>query len=66
MVEIRQEDSLGVGRFNMFSGASIAVATGADLVVEGTVDLRMSVWKMQRNGARLPCLALFQRFAPEA
>lgn len=37
MVEVWEEDSLGVGGFDVFPGAAIAVSAGADFVVEGAV-----------------------------
>lgn len=39
LVEIRKEDSLAVGWFDVFARAAVAVAAGADFVVEGAVDL---------------------------
>ena len=38
LVEVGQEDGLRVGGLDVFSRTSITVSTGADLVVEGTVD----------------------------
>jgi len=37
LVEVGQEDGLAVGGFDVFSGAAIAVAAGADFVVETAV-----------------------------
>lgn len=39
LVEIGHEDRLRVRRLDMLARASVPVATGADLVVEGAVDL---------------------------
>lgn len=39
LVEVREEDGLRVRRFDMFARTAIAMATGADFVVERTVDL---------------------------
>lgn len=39
LVEVGQEDGLGVGRFDVLARAAVTVAAGADLVVEGAVDL---------------------------
>ena len=38
LVEVREEDCLGVGGFDVFSRAAVAVAACADFVVEGAVD----------------------------
>ena len=38
LVEVGQEDGLGVGGLDVFAGTAIAVAAGADLVVETAVD----------------------------
>ena len=38
LVQVRQEDGLGVGGFDVLAAAAVAVAAGADLVVEGAVD----------------------------
>ena len=39
LVEVGEEDRLGVGGLDVFAGAAVAVAAGADFVVEGAVDL---------------------------
>ena len=39
LVEVGQEDGLAVGGFDVFARAAVAVAAGADFVVEGAVDL---------------------------
>lgn len=39
LVQVGQQDGLAVGRLDMFARAAVAVAAGADLVVEGAVDL---------------------------
>ena len=39
LVQVGQEDGLGVGRLDVLARAAVAVAAGADLVVEGAVDL---------------------------
>lgn len=39
LVEVREEDGLRVGGFDVFARAAVAVAAGADFVVEGAVDL---------------------------
>lgn len=39
LVQVREEDRLGVGRLDVLARAAVAVAAGADLVVEGAVDL---------------------------
>jgi hypothetical protein len=39
LVEVGEEDGLGVGRLHVFSRAAIAVSARADFVVEGAVDL---------------------------
>ena len=39
LVEVREEDGLRVGGLHMFARAAVAVSAGADLVVEGAVDL---------------------------
>jgi hypothetical protein len=41
LVEVGEEDGLRVGWLDMFARASITVSACSDLVVEGTVDLRM-------------------------
>jgi hypothetical protein len=38
LVEVREEDSLRVRRLDMFAGTAVAVAVGADFVVEAAVD----------------------------
>lgn len=38
LVEVGHEDGLRVGGLDVFAGAAIAVAAGADLIVEGAVD----------------------------
>lgn len=38
LVEVGQEDGLGVGGFDVFAGAAVAVPAGADFVVEAAVD----------------------------
>ena len=38
LVQIWQEDCLRVGGFDVFSRAAVAMAAGADFVVEGTID----------------------------
>ncbi len=37
LVQVRQEDGLGVGWFDVLATATVAVAAGADFVVEGAV-----------------------------
>lgn len=39
LVQVWQEDGLRVGRLDVFARAAVAVAAGADLIVEGAVDL---------------------------
>lgn len=39
LVHVRHQDSLRVGRLDMFTGAAISVPTCADLVVERAIDL---------------------------
>jgi hypothetical protein len=39
LVEVWEQDGLGVGRLDVFSRASIAMAASTDLVVERAVDL---------------------------
>ena len=39
LVEVGEEDGLAVGGFDVFARAAVAVAAGADFVVEGAVDL---------------------------
>lgn len=39
LVEVWHQDRLAVGGLDVFSGAAVAVAAGADFVVEGAVDL---------------------------
>lgn len=39
LVEVGHEDRLRVGRLDVFARAAVAVAAGADFVVEGAVDL---------------------------
>ena len=43
LVQVRQEDRLAVGGLDVFARASVAVAAGADFVVEGAIDLFV-VW----------------------
>ena len=38
LVEVREEDGLRVGGLDVFARAAVAVAAGADLVVEAAVD----------------------------
>ena len=38
LVQVRQEDGLGVRGFHVLAAAAVAVPAGADLVVEGAVD----------------------------
>lgn len=38
MIQIWHQDRLRVGRLDVFSGAAVAMSTGANLVVEGAVD----------------------------
>lgn len=38
LVEIGEQDGLGVGGFDVFARAAVAVAAGADFVVEAAVD----------------------------
>lgn len=37
LVQVRQQDGLGVGRFDVLPAAAVAVPAGADFVVEGAV-----------------------------
>ena len=37
LVQVWQEDGLGVGGFDVLATAAVAVSAGADLVVEGAV-----------------------------
>ena len=37
LIQVRQEDGLGVGGFHVFATAAVAVPAGADFVVEGAV-----------------------------
>lgn len=37
LVEVWQEDGLRVGWFDVFAGTAVAVAAGADFVVEGAI-----------------------------
>jgi hypothetical protein len=39
LVEVGEQDRLGVGRLDVLAGTAVAVPAGADFVVEGTVDL---------------------------
>lgn len=39
LVEVRQEDGLGVGGLHVFARAAVTVAAGADFVVERAIDL---------------------------
>lgn len=39
LVEVGQEDGLGVGRLDVLSRAAVAMSTRADFIVEGAVDL---------------------------
>lgn len=39
LVKVGQEDSLTIRGFDMFPRAAIAVSTGANLVIETTIDL---------------------------
>lgn len=39
MVEVGEQDGLGVGGLDVFAGAAVAMAAGTDFVVEGAVDL---------------------------
>lgn len=39
LVEVGQQDSLRVRRLDVFPGAAVAVTAGANLVVEGAIDL---------------------------
>lgn len=43
LVEVGEEDCLRVGGFDVFARAAVAVAAGADFVVEGAVDLERIV-----------------------
>jgi len=38
LVEVGEEDGLGVGGLDVLARAAVAVAAGADFVVEGAVD----------------------------
>ena len=38
LVEVGEQDGLRVGGFDVFARAAVAVAAGADFVVEGAVD----------------------------
>jgi hypothetical protein len=52
LVEVREQDGLRVGGLDVFAGAAVAVAAGADFVVEGAVDLffRMEMLVLGRDG----------------
>jgi len=43
LVEVRQEDSLRVGRLDVFARAAVAMTACANLVVETTVDLDVAL-----------------------
>lgn len=65
LVEVGEEDGLRVRRLHVFARAAIAMAAGADLVVETAIDLRveMSVRDVKAaGGAVVPCPARCQRW----
>lgn len=39
LIHVRHQDGLGVRGLDMLPGAPIAVSAGADLVIEGAIDL---------------------------
>lgn len=49
LVQVRHQDRLAVGRLDVFSRATVAVAAGADLVVEGAIHL-FRLWLRARAG----------------
>ena len=50
LVQVGEKDRLRVGGLDVFARAAVAVAAGADFVVEGAVDLGMLVGVWEGDG----------------